>query len=91
MNATTNKRVNLTAATAEVLEFSGTISSISLSLVTPANVAVKINSAPSSINDMTANILSADVPTLFIDQIDAITTIHVLSDADCQLQWRTRV
>lgn len=84
----TQRRTALVANTEEIIKFIPAIQSISL-CITSGNVAYRLNSTISSVNDNAANILAYSLnPAVDILKDRAvISEIHLMSDSATTIQW----
>lgn len=87
------KRTSLTALTIETINFAGEgyVDVISLAKNGDGNIAYKINGTITGIDDDEANILTDAVPFATENPVGYIRSLSVVSDADIELQWITRV
>lgn len=93
MDGIANRRASLTADTPLEITFDENVQNIGLSLVTAAAViAYKVNKTITDIDDAASNFLDTNVGW---DQVEIfrsyeITSLSVVSDINCDIQWELR-
>jgi len=80
-------RVILSNGVAEVINFQYNINEINIVQDGTANIAVKLDTAPSAVDDDESLLLSTGIVSISMRKVAGFKQVHLLSDATTTIIW----